>query len=78
MRLLIVTFHEIAIKDESELETQLILMDISTNHNMGFPRSLPFKFFEMIYLSKTFIMLRRIFTYAVGYLVTTFQRSRPN
>ena len=39
MRLLIETFHEIAIKYESELKTQFILLDISTNHKVGSPRS---------------------------------------
>ena len=57
MRLLIVTFHEIAMKYESELKTQLILLDISTNHNMELLRSLHLKFCQMIYLFKTFIML---------------------
>ena len=32
-RLSIVTFHEIAIKYESELKTELVLLDISTIHN---------------------------------------------
>ena len=68
-RLLIVTFHEIAIKYESELKTLKTLL-ISTNHNVGSPRYLHFKFCQMIYLFKTFIMLRRIFTYVVGYLVS--------
>ena len=77
-RLLIITFHEIAIKYESELKTQLVLWDISTNHNVGSPRSLHFKFCQMIYLFRTFIMLWRIFIYPVGYLVMTFQRSGPN
>ena len=68
--LLIVTFHEIVIKYEPELKTQLVLLDISTNYNMGSPRSLPFKFCQMICLFNTFILLWRIFIYAVGYLVT--------
>ena len=74
-RLLIVTFHGIAIKYESELKNQLDLLDISTNHNVGPLRSLQFKFCQMIYLFKTFIMLWRIFIYVVGYLDMTFQRS---
>ena len=57
MHLLIVTFHEVAMKYESKLKTQLILLDISTNHNVGSPRSLHFKVCQMIYLSKMFIML---------------------
>ena len=77
-RLLIVTFYEIAIKYESELKTQLVLLDISTSHNVGSPRSLHFKFCHMIYLFKTFIRLWRIFINAVGYLIMTFQRSWPN
>ena len=48
MRLLIVTFHEIVIKYESELKTQLVLLEISTNHNVESPRSLHVKLF--IYL----------------------------
>ena len=76
--LLIVTFHEIAIKYESELKTQFLLLDISTNHNVGLPRSLHLKFCQMIYLFMTFIILGRIFIYAVGYLVITLQKSRPN
>ena len=32
-------------------------LDISTNHNVGSPMSLPFKFCQMIYLFKTFIIL---------------------
>ena len=55
--LLIVTFHEIVIKYEPELKTQLVLLDISTNYNMGSPRSLPFKFCQMICLFNTFILL---------------------
>ena len=77
-RLLIVTFHEIAINYESELKTQLVLLDISTNHIVGLPRFLRFRFCQMIYLLKTFIMLRRIFIHEVGYLVMTFQRSRSD
>ena len=77
-RLLVVTFHKIAIKYESELKTQLVLLDISTNYNVGYPMSLHFKFCQMLYLFKTFIILWRIFIYAAGYLVMTFQRSRPN
>ena len=60
-RLLIVTFHEIIIKYESELETQLVLSDISTNHKVGLPRFLQFKFCQMVYLFKTFTMLSRVF-----------------
>ena len=75
-RLLIVTFHEIAIKYEPELKTQFVLLNISTNHNVGSPRSLHLKFCRIIYLFKTFIMLWRIFSYSVGYLVMTFQKSR--
>ena len=55
--LLIVRFHKTAIKYESELETQLVLLDISTNHNMELPMFLHFKFCQVIYLFKTFIML---------------------
>ena len=68
-RLLIVTFHEIAISHESELKTQLVLLDISTNHNVRSQRSLQFKFCQMIYLFKTLVIIWRIFIYAVGYLV---------
>ena len=57
MRILIVTFYEIAINYESQLKTQLTLLDISTNHSVGSPRSLHFKFCQMIYLFKTFIIL---------------------
>ena len=32
--ILIGTFHEIAIKDQSDLQTQLVLLDISSNHNV--------------------------------------------
>ena len=39
MRFLIVTFHEIAIKYESELKTQLVLSGISTNNSLGSPTS---------------------------------------
>ena len=77
-RLLIVSFHEIVIKYKWELKTQLVLLGISTKHNVGLPTSLHFKFCQMIYRYKTFSMLWRIFIYAVGYLVMTFQRSRPN
>ena len=77
-RLLIVTFHEITIKYESELKIQFVLLDISTNHNVGFPRSLHLKFCQIIYLFKTFIMLWRTFIYTVGYLLMTFQKSRRN
>ena len=59
--LLIVTFYEIVIKDESQLKTQLDLLDISTSHNVGLLRSLHFKFWQMIYLCKTVIMLWRFF-----------------
>ena len=38
--LLIATFHQIAIKYESELKIQFILLDDSTNHNVGSLRSL--------------------------------------
>ena len=48
MCLLIVTFHEIAIKYESELKTQLVLLDISTNHNVGLPKYLHLKFCQMM------------------------------
>ena len=51
-RLLIVTFHEIAIKYDSELKTQLVLLDISKNPNVESQRSLHFKFRQMIYLFK--------------------------
>ena len=57
MRLLVVTFHEIVIKYESELKTQLVLLEISTNHNVESPRSLHFTFCQIIYLFKVFIML---------------------
>ena len=77
-RLLIVTFHETAIKYESDLKTQLVFLDISNNHNVGSPRSFHFKFYQMIDLFKKFIMLLRTFIYAVGCLVLTFQRSRSN
>ena len=49
-RLLIVTFHEIAIKYDTELKIQFVLSDISTNHNVGSSRSLHLKFCQMIYL----------------------------
>ena len=56
-RVLIVIFHEIAIKwYESELQNQLVLLDISTYHNVGSPWSLHFKFCRMIYLFNTFNM----------------------
>ena len=54
---LIVTFHEIVTKYDSELKTQLVLSNISTNHNVKSPRSLHSKFCQMIYLFKTFLML---------------------
>ena len=44
MHLFIVTFHETAIKYESELKTPLVLLDIPTNHNVESWRSLQFKF----------------------------------
>ena len=44
-RLLIVTFHEIAINHEPELKNQLVLLDISTNHNVWSQRALHFKLF---------------------------------
>ena len=47
-RLLMAIFHEITIK------TQLVLLNTSTNHNVGSPRSLHFKFCQMIYLFNTF------------------------
>ena len=50
---LIVTFHEIVMKYESGLKTQLVLLNISTNHSVGLARSLHFKFCQMIYLLKT-------------------------
>ena len=53
-RLLIVTFHEIAIRYELELKTHMTLLDISTNRNVGSPGSLHLKFCQMIYLFKTF------------------------
>ena len=56
-RLLIVAFHEVSIKYESQLKTHMTLLDISTNHNVGSPRSLHFKFSQIIYLFKAFIML---------------------
>ena len=65
--LLIATFHETAIKYESELKNLFVLLDISKNQNVGLPRYLHFKFCQMIYLFKTFIMLQRIFTYVVSY-----------
>ena len=71
---LVITFHEIAIKYESELKTQFVLLDISSNHNVRLPRYLRLKFCQMIYLFKMFIMLWRIFNYAAGYLGITFQR----
>ena len=49
---LILTFHEIA-----ELKNQLVLLDISTTHNLESPWSLRFKFYQMIYLFKKFIMI---------------------
>ena len=61
----------------SELKTQLILLDVSTNHSVGLPRSLHFKFCQMIYLFKTFIMLWGIFSYAAGYLVMTLVKISP-
>ena len=33
--ILIAAFHEITIKQESELKTQLFFSDISANHNLG-------------------------------------------
>ena len=48
-------------------------LDISTNHNVGSPMSLPFKFCQMIYLFKTFIILWRVFIYVFGCLVMTFE-----
>ena len=51
-RLLIVKFHKIVIKYESELETQLVLSEISTKHNVRLPRSFHFKFCQMIYLRR--------------------------
>ena len=57
MGVLIVTFHEIVTKYDSELKTQLVLSNISTNHNVKSPRSLHSKFCQMIYLFKTFLML---------------------
>ena len=74
----IVAFHEIAIKYKSDLKTQLVLLDISVNQNVGSPRSLRFKFCRMIYQFNAFIMLSRNFIYPVGYFVITFQRSRAN
>ena len=74
MHLLIVTFHEIAIKYESELKSQFVILDIPLNHNMGLPRSLHLKFCQIVYLFKMFIMLCRIFIYAVGYLVMTLSQ----
>ena len=56
-------------------KTNLVLLDISTNNIVGSPRSLHC---QMIFLFKTFTMLWRIFTYALGYLVMTFQRSWSN
>ena len=56
-------------KYESELKTQFVIFDVSTNHNLGQPRSLHFKFCQLIYLFKTFIMFSRVFIYLVGYLV---------
>ena len=47
-RLLMAIFHEITIK------TQLVLLNTSTNHKVGSPRSLHFKFCQMIYLFNTF------------------------
>ena len=55
--LLTVTFHEIAIKYESELKTQFVLLELSSNNNVGSPRSLHLKFCQMIYLFNTFIIL---------------------
>ena len=66
-RLLIVTFHEIVIRYETDLKTQFDLIDITTNDNVGLPRSLPLKFCQMIYLFKMFIMFWRISIYAFGY-----------
>ena len=55
-RFLIATFHEITIKYVSHLKTQLVLLDVSTNHNVGSPRSLQLKFCQMIYLLKGTLM----------------------
>ena len=54
---LILTFHETAINYQPELKTQLVLLDISTTHNLESSWSLRFKFCQMIYLLKTFIMI---------------------
>ena len=75
---LIVTFYEIAINYEPELNILLFLINISMNRNMGFLRYFHFKCCQIIYLFKTFIMVWRIFIYAVRCLVVTFQRSRLN
>ena len=56
-RILVATFHKTALKYESDLKFQLVLLDVSTKHNVGLPRFLHFKFCQMIYLFKTFIML---------------------
>ena len=56
-RVLILTFRETAINYQPELKTQLVLLDISTTHNLESSWSLCFKFCQMIYLLKTFIMI---------------------
>lgn len=56
-RFLIVTFYEIALKYVSELKNRSVLLDILTNHNVGFARPLHLKFCHLIYQFKTFIML---------------------
>ena len=67
---MIVTFHEIAINYKSQLKTESIFVGISANQNVGSSEFFDFKFCQIIYLFKTFIMLGRIFIYAVDYLVT--------
>ena len=74
----IAIFHEIVIKCVTELKTQLVWLDISTNHKLGLPVSLYFIFCQMIHLFNAVTMLWKIFIYAAGYLVMTFQRSQPN
>ena len=64
--------------ENSLFQYYYLLLEISENHNVGLLSSLHFKFGQIIYLFKTFIMLWRINIYAVGYLVMNFQGCQPN
>ena len=73
MRLLIVTFHEITINYESEL----VLLNISANHNLRLPRSLQLNFLsnnlsvkDVYYVMKNFHLFSWLLNYDLSKIST--------